>query len=179
MMGPLPERNMDGMKNRSFWTRFFLVASLLAAVLIFFFSAQEGPESAELSQGVTLQVAKVVCPDYPKLPKAQQRSFLQELGLVVRKCAHFSEYALLGFCLAAYLRLKRWEKPRLTALPLAWGIATLYACTDELHQMFVSERGPAVLDVLIDSGGALTGVLIALLGMLLLARLSAARSVLA
>ena len=158
------------MKNRRFWTRFFLVASILTALLIFCFSAQQGPDSAALSDDVTVQVAKVVRPDYPKLPPVARRSFLRQLSAIVRKCAHFSEYALLGFNLMAYLRLLRWEKPRAASLALAWGIATLYAGTDELHQMFVSERGPALLDVCIDSAGALTGALVALLGMLLLAR---------
>ena len=155
------------MKNRAFWTRFFLAASILTAALIFFFSAQQGPDSAELSGDVTLTVARIVRPDYTRLPPVQRQSFLESLGLIVRKCAHFSEFALLAFNLACWLRLKFYEKGRAFALPRAWLIATLYAVTDELHQMFVAERGPAVLDVCIDSAGALAGVMVALVAFIL------------
>ena len=39
-------------------------------------------------------------------------------------------------------------------------MATSYASTDEIHQMFVAGRGPSVRDVLIDSIGAFFGVLV-------------------
>ena len=151
------------MNNRRAWANFFLAASLLTAVMIFLFSAQQGPESAELSNGVTLTVAKVVKPNYESLPPAAKVNFLNTLSTVIRKNAHFCEFALLGFNLMGLFRLRRWERPALSSLPLAWGVATLYAGTDELHQLFVSERGPALLDVGIDSAGALTGTLLALL----------------
>ena len=165
------------MKTRVFWARFFLVAALATAVMIFCFSAQQGPESAELSEGVTKEVAKVVKPNYKILPPAAQRSFLMQLGAVVRKCAHFGEFALLGFNIMAWLCLSRPDKSPAASAPPAWLAATLYAGTDELHQMFVNARGPALLDVGIDSGGALTGVLAALAGAALLAwfRQAAAR----
>ena len=42
---------------------------------------------------------------------------------------------------------------------LAWLASTAYAATDELHQMFVEDRGPALADVAIDGSGALAGIL--------------------
>ena len=44
-------------------------------------------------------------------------------------------------------------------------IATLYAASDELHQVFVSGRTPSLVDVAIDSAGAAAGI--ALLGWVL------------
>ena len=158
------------MKHRVFWTRFFLAASILTAALIFFFSAQQGPDSSAMSDGITLALAKLLRPGLMELPPAEQLSYLEKLGFIVRKCAHFSEFALLAFNLACWLRLKFLEKPRAFAPPRAWLIATLYAGSDELHQMFVAERAPAVVDVCIDSAGALTGVLVALAGMLIIAK---------
>lgn len=65
-----------------------------------------------------------------------------------RKTAHFAEYAILGLLWA-------WALPRGPyRLILAWTAATLYAGSDELHQMFVANRGPALADVIIDSAGA-------------------------
>ena len=45
----------------------------------------------------------------------------------------------------------------------AWGWATIYACTDEIHQLFVPGRGGSIIDVLNDSMGALVSVLFCLL----------------
>lgn len=151
------------MAHRVFWRRFFLAATLATAALIFFFSTQQGPDSSAMSEGLTLFVARLIRPGFGELPHAEQLAFMERLGFVVRKCAHFSEFALLGFNLTAWLRLRRPEAPRANAVPRAWGLATLYAATDEWHQMFVAERGPAVLDVGIDSAGALTGALVMLL----------------
>ncbi len=37
-------------------------------------------------------------------------------------------------------------------------ICILYAISDEVHQSFVPGRGPGVMDVLIDSAGAMVGI---------------------
>ena len=164
------------MDNRKFWTYFFLIATLLTAVLIFCFSAQQGVDSSALSNGVTKTVARVVNPDYVQLPPKAQQSYLKSLSLLIRKNAHFCEFALLGFNLMSFLRLKRRERRFLSSGLTAWGIATLYAGTDELHQLFVSERSAALLDVGIDSTGSLTGILVAALCLVLLARLRQRRA---
>ena len=39
----------------------------------------------------------------------------------------------------------------------------IYACTDEFHQIFVSGRSPQMFDVMIDTSGALFGIMIALI----------------
>ena len=70
--------------------------------------------------------------------------------LVLRKIAHFCEYAILG---ALLLRaLGRAE------LAVAAGVA--YAATDELHQHFVPGRHAAFRDVAIDAAGVLAGVVL-------------------
>ena len=87
------------------------------------------------------------------------------LSFAVRKCAHFSEYLLLGLSLFATVReydpvrLERNEQWRRTAL-LSWGIGALYALTDEVHQAFVPGRSCEIRDMLIDSCGVAAGVLI-------------------
>jgi VanZ family protein len=75
-----------------------------------------------------------------------------ELGLwdtILRKCAHLTEYAILGGLL--YRALER-EVPALAA-----GIA--YAATDELHQHFVRDRHGSPVDVAIDAIGVAAGML--------------------
>ena len=146
------------MKNRVFWSRFFLAASILTAIAIFCFSAQSGPDSAELSEGVTLTVARVVRPGFDELPAPEKLSFMDQLGLVVRKCAHFSEYALLGFLTHGL----RSSLPRESLLPFGLSVvwAMLAPCLDETIQLFVPGRAGLVTDVLIDLGGVLVGTLL-------------------
>jgi VanZ family protein len=71
--------------------------------------------------------------------------------LVLRKLAHFGEYAVLGLLLVRALGRE--------LLAVAAGVA--YAATDELHQHFVRGRHAAFRDVAIDSAGVLAGLLLA------------------
>ena len=75
---------------------------------------------------------------------------------LLRKLAHFSEFACLGAILTRIMTLL--DRPSLPALGLGFGAA----CVDETIQMFVPDRGPAFTDVLIDTSGVLCGILLLL-----------------
>ena len=75
-------------------------------------------------------------------------------GFLIRKLAHFTEFAALGALLSWHFGMRHKKK----ALPLICGIAA--ACIDETIQMFVPDRGPGIRDVLIDSCGVITGMLL-------------------
>lgn len=134
-----------------------LAAAFLMMALIFYFSAQNDVQSGKTSGEVTEFVLNTVVPEYKKMAGAKRQSYRKTAELIIRKLAHFSEYAVLGALLTGYFYLRRRDDRLLTALPMGWGLASLYACTDEFHQMFVSGRGPSPTDVGIDSGGALLG----------------------
>ena len=70
--------------------------------------------------------------------------------LLLRKTAHFTEYALLA---ALWWRALRTRVEARTALIAAFSIAAAYAVTDEIHQTFVETRVGSPVDVLIDSPG--------------------------
>lgn len=80
--------------------------------------------------------------------------------LVVRKCAHLTEYAVLALLLWRALRELTggvgwsWRVAR-----NAWVCVIVYAITDEIHQTFVPNRQGSVWDVLIDSIGGAAGLL--------------------
>ena len=143
--------------------RVTLCLVIAVMVLIFCFSAQEGEDSAKLSAGLTQWLLSKLMPGFMDMSDTEKLEFLNRFGFWVRKIAHFTEYALLGVAMTAHLHYVISRR----IVPAAWGIATLYAMTDELHQMFVGGRGPSVRDVCIDSAGALTGALIGM-GILLL-----------
>lgn len=140
-----------------------LLAVIAVAVMIFLFSAQEGEESSILSGRVTGFVVRLVVPGFDGLSAAEQLKTLNAWSFYIRKAAHFSEYALLAMTLINFLRQQHSGKIKRMMGVLAWGAAALYACTDEIHQMFVSDRAAALMDVGIDAAGALTGVLLSLL----------------
>lgn len=68
---------------------------------------------------------------------------------LVKKGGHAIGYAILAWLYWRSLEFKdgrRW---------MAWGLAILYALTDEFHQSFVSGRHPTIWDVVIfDNAGA-------------------------
>ena len=76
---------------------------------------------------------------------------------LLRKLAHFAEFASLGMILTWIMGML--SKP----IPLALACGFAAACVDETIQMFVPDRGPAFTDVLIDTAGVLTGLLLLLL----------------
>jgi VanZ family protein len=81
--------------------------------------------------------------------------------VIMRKCAHVSEYAILALLLWRAFR----SGPTLrTKLPTLFSGALLacavFAASDEFHQSFVKSRTPSVGDVLLDVVGALFGLLI-------------------
>jgi VanZ family protein len=81
------------------------------------------------------------------------------IDYLVRKAAHFTEYAILAVLIHHALGLvSGWSAQRRVAV--AWALAVLYAASDEFHQSFVPGRGPAVTDVVIDACGALAGLLL-------------------
>ena len=77
---------------------------------------------------------------------------------LVRKLAHFTEFACLGALLTWLLSMYR--KAAIWALPLGAFVASV----DETIQRFVPGRGPSVIDVLIDTAGVLLGIGVLLLG---------------
>ena len=95
----------------------------------------------------------------------------QTAQFIVRKAAHFTEFTVLGVCLAANFndlasRDELTEADRNTAKKVlmkhpklaAWIAGTLYAGTDEFHQLFVEGRNCTLRDVCIDSAGVAFGI---------------------
>jgi len=81
--------------------------------------------------------------------------------VVVRKCAHVIEYAVLALLLWRALR----SVPTLCTRTFVVFGAVLLGCalvaaSDEFHQTFVKSRTPSIRDVLLDVGGGVLGLMI-------------------
>ena len=150
------------------WVRVLLwVCVALNAAMIFGFSGQSGEESMGVSDRIVVPVVESVHRARPDTPRKTLESLYWTLQTVVRKGAHFSEYALLGFLLRLLGESHAWRARGW----IAWGGGTLYAAVDELHQLFSDGRSAQATDVLIDSAGVLSGVLAAMLILSLMRRL--------
>lgn len=152
--------DMTAIKWQKTWFRILstvLVAGMM--MLIFAFSTQTAEASDETSGGISRIVIRVFIPDFSRETPEKQTEIYDTVQFYVRKVAHFAEYLLLGFlmrfCLLSWFGKRTW----LTIG--SWGAGTLYALTDEIHQMMIDGRSGQWTDVLLDSAGVLAGVLIA------------------
>lgn len=85
---------------------------------------------------------------------------LAVVHFIVRKIAHFTEYAILAFLAARAFR----TSPR-PALANRWVLAAfalviVYALLDEYHQTFVPSRTASIYDSFIDMTGGLVTLLV-------------------
>ena len=136
-----------------------LCCLMVTMVAIFLFSAQSAQDSSKLSGRIVTVVIRLVMPSYDSLPFLEQQQIKEKVSFIVRKIAHFTEFATLGFFLVLHL-FCAYKKLKLSYNAVfSWVGGTFYAVTDEFHQMFISGRYPAITDVLIDSSGVLFGIL--------------------
>ena len=98
--------------------------------------------------------------------------FLGKFGLgplsehIIRKLAHFSEFMLEGFLLMLCLRVYTRHFVRHISWPLLAGMST--ALMDETIQISIPNRTSSVTDVWIDMAGAIAGLFVALIILLIL-----------
>ena len=126
---------------------------ILWMALIFYLSHQPATKSNRLSKGATEMIVETVEKVVPKVD-VNKRSF----NHILRKNAHFLAYLVLGILVANGLRSSGVVGYR--SIGLALLICVLYAVSDEVHQLFVPGRGGQVKDVIIDSTGAVVGILL-------------------
>lgn len=121
--------------------------SLIFLIMILWFiwgnSAMSGADSSNLSGKAVALLEKIFGPV----------TNLEKVTHYVRKLAHLTEYAILGFVLSWFWYL--WQKPgkETFSLPLLCGLTT--ACIDETIQLFSPGRGSSLKDVWIDMIGFL------------------------
>jgi len=84
----------------------------------------------------------------PQLPSVGEDWF----DTVLKKGAHMAGYGILASLYLRALRPRFGSSSRLRWV--SWGLAVLYALTDERHQRFVPGRNGTLIDVGIDSVGA-------------------------
>ena len=136
--------------GRSWGKRLWMLLLIANIAFIWGNSMLPGSESQQLSDGFLRWLGFLLEP------------LGEYASLVLRKAAHFSEFACLGVLLAGAFRA--WG--RTPVLPAAlWGL--LSACVDETIQIFSPGRASRLTDVWIDFAGILTGIFLLHLGHIL------------
>ena len=83
----------------------------------------------------------------------------EKVSLIVRKCAHVSEFFILGILV---INLVSKYNVKYSYL-ISFIVCVLYASSDEFHQLFVPGRSGQVTDIFIDMIGVVLGLLLVFL----------------
>lgn len=126
------------------------MAVVLWMVVIFLFSEQTGDRSGNTSGELVRWVIDLLYRNFAEIPESEQTRILEMMHLMIRKGAHFTEYAVLAMLVANAIR-----SPQRWWIPIAF--CALYAVSDEIHQYFVPDRACRFLDVCIDTAGGAFG----------------------
>ncbi len=134
----------------------FFTLAAMNLLLIFSFSSQDAETSGSLSARIT----DVLLYGHETPPEDRsERPEYQRIHHLIRKAAHFSEYASLGFLLTGGMACLK------TSWPHRWAAAALISLTaaicDELFQTRVPGRAGSPWDTALDFSGALTGLILA------------------
>ncbi len=119
-----------------------IVILLIYISIIFIFSHQAGSTSTELSDSVIVFVGG--------------NTDNLDLSFLIRKSAHFLVYFGLG--ILSYLTFLEFRIKRVVLISFVF--CSLYAISDEVHQLLIPGRSGQISDVLLDSIGASIGILI-------------------
>ena len=127
------------MKNK----KFSLLLLIIWMILIFVMSSFNADISSNQSGIIVSFISKIF-----------NINNIELLSLIIRKFAHFLEYFILGILMLNVII--NYNKK----IYLSYIFSILYACLDEVHQLFVNGRSGQITDVLIDSTGIILGILL-------------------
>ena len=137
----------EGILMKKAWPWVATGVAFLWCIFIWQFSFRDGGSSSETSGAVLKMV----------------NGFFEAIGIknpftphTIRKTGHFCEFLILGILSAAALHLHGFRHFPL----IAAGAVFCVGGVDEIIQIFTPDRGPSFLDVLLDTAGGITGILL-------------------
>lgn len=133
-------------KKRKIYVTISWIAVAACMGFIFYMSSRVSTESQAMSDSVLKGIFGLIGIEFPVI--------------VIRKGAHMTEFA--GLAMLIFNAVYATWKPKMTPL-IAFAATAMYAVTDEFHQIFVEGRGPKFTDVLVDSSGAIIGIIISII----------------
>lgn len=130
---------------------------ILTCVMIFNFSSKVANKSNKQSEVVVEKVEDIVTEITDKELSNTEK---EQLHNFTRKQGHFIEFLLLGFFSLLLARCYEFSIKKSLLITLLFVL--FYACTDEIHQIFIDGRDGNLKDVFIDFLGGVAGTAIVL-----------------
>ncbi|MCR4639613.1 VanZ family protein [Ruminococcus sp.] len=140
----------------------FLIFTIAIMCTIFCLSHQDAERSSDTSSFLTKVAVKILYSNYDSEPPEVQKELWSKASFIVRKLAHFSIYASLGFCASVTAGRRRLFSAKSLGVI---GFGFIYAMSDEFHQHFIPGRSCELRDMMIDTGGVTVGMCISLIFM--------------
>ena len=144
------ERRMDIQQRRG--SRFWRYSPIIGWMILIFIASTNTLAAGNTS----LLIRPLLLWLFPDISE-------EKLGIahfIVRKSAHFIEYAVLGYLAARAFSTSSSETLRRRYFPFALLLVAIYSLTDEFHQSFVPSRTGSIYDSLIDTAGGLTVLIV-------------------
>ena len=138
----------------------FTILTFVWVAVIFSFSLQPGEVSGDMSGSFLQKILEWFAPGVFEQLETMPQDQLEFWHTVLRKCAHFSEFAVLGVLSSLTVSQTKLSRRGLIAL----GFCLAVAAMDETLQLFVDGRAGRVVDVMIDGVGALSGIGVVFVG---------------
>ena len=124
-------------------------------IVIFGFSNQNVVSSLSLSDKIASKMIDIVVKVRRKeISPLEKVNMVKKMRVTVRKTAHFTEYFILGVLIFKIFEMYGVSNILLYATLFCF----LYACSDEIHQLFSDGRTAKFLDVLIDTSGSVLSI---------------------
>ena len=149
------------MKNYKLILSYLFV--ILWMIVIFLFSNANGELSGSSSKGLISGSITIVDNTLVNLhlknkpiTELEREQLIEKLNIPIRKLAHFTEYLILCILWLNALSQSNIKHKYIYAIL----ISIIYACSDEYHQTFISNRAGQLFDVFIDSSGVIIGSII-------------------
>ena len=129
----------------------FLV--LIWMAIVFYFSSQSAQNSDKTSIGITEKILSIFIKN-----RTKRQEVILKFNPMVRKMAHFVLYTIGGMLILNFIHIFNISEKHKLLYSIFLG--TIYAASDEIHQLFIEGRGGQVTDVILDAMGVATGVCI-------------------
>ena len=144
-------------KNNKKYRIIFGIVTAAIMVCIFLFSCEDSDKSSDTSGRIVKIILRIFYEDFENMSLAEQEEIRSRISHIIRKTAHFTIYAALGFFSSLTVRQRKLISMSTAGVIL---FCFAYAVTDEIHQYFVPGRACMVTDMLLDTCGGITGIII-------------------
>lgn len=159
------------MKTNKIWQNpnFYFSIALCIILLLFYSSSQTYEQQSQVgfltkslhSEPFKESLSKLSFSYAGSEISIEAKGYFSFIEFFIRKGAHFITFFILGASLMLSLFYRK--NPLWLSAFFGWLATTGYAGMDEFHQMLTGGRTPLFQDVMLDSSGALTAVILTML----------------